>query len=559
MKTTFNTCYDAYSEGNEDKTPYNKPGWIPVDDSRNRDDLNLPRPWNYQKPAETDKLPKWGRFALYPGGGFVADLSNDKTIGIDINETLQRHGWLDRQSRVVILEFSAFNPPSNLLVVGTYFYEIQPSGFKAPFERIKTISVLSEETGWHQFYLVSVVIFAIFALLYVGRICYSVYKQRLHFFKSFWNWLEILKVVFSVLAVVTNILRSSEALSTVRKMEANINANLNFQEVIVWKEAEDGVLGVLMFLVTLKLLRVIRYIDQVAVFSRALNESAKLLWSFMPILFIAFMAFLHCGIVMFGPELGNYSSLLNATYFQLELILGKVRKRPIDELSEAFGRFGRIFVSAILLSLTVFLMTFIIAVINGALISAKNAIIPNEAYDLVDEVCPNNETRNKRVFDIISRGIKQGVTRAKQSLVRKKADKLSKKDPVNAIVDSGIMSKAIVAPRATKENPESSKTAKNDDNDAVKQPSQTLSACDATDFKIEELNKKEKQLFQYLDNIIQADYDEEHMFDLLYKQRMVPIQYRRSSTRTNITRHRTKTTTRKISISTFRSHWTCPG
>ena len=101
----------------------------------------------------------------------MADLGYEKEVGLGILETLQRHKWLDRQSRPVISEFSAFNPPTNLLVIATYFYEIQPSGFKAAFERIAAISVYSKETGSHQFYLICILLFILFVLLYLGRIC----------------------------------------------------------------------------------------------------------------------------------------------------------------------------------------------------------------------------------------------------------------------------------------------------------------------------------------------------------------------------------------------------
>ena len=184
MESSFPVYYDAYSKEEEDITPYNKPRWILVINSTKEDELNrlCPKPWRYQKPTEVDTVPKWGQFSLsYPGGGFVADLGYEKTTALGIIQTLENHGWLDLQSRPMILEFYAFNPSTNILVDATYFYEIQPSGFKAPFERIQIIFLYSKETGAHQFYLVCVVIFIIFVLLYVARICYNVYKHKFRF------------------------------------------------------------------------------------------------------------------------------------------------------------------------------------------------------------------------------------------------------------------------------------------------------------------------------------------------------------------------------------------
>ena len=130
------------------------------------------------------------------------------------------------------------------------------------------------------------------------------------------------------------------------------------KSVIVWTEAEIGVLGILVFIVTLKLVRLIRFNTHVAVFLRTLKVSSKLLLSYMADLPIGFMAFLHFGILIFGAGSEKYSSGLKATYFQLEIILGRVKARPINELSDANDTFGRIFAALLLISLTIMFMNF---------------------------------------------------------------------------------------------------------------------------------------------------------------------------------------------------------
>ena len=253
MKKTYRLCYHnyAYSGENEDTTPYHKSGWISVDNSTETNELRrlCPKPWQYQKPpGKTDVLPKWGRFSLYPrSGGYVAALGYKNKTAAAMIEMLRRHKWLDRQTRAIILEFSAFNPATNLLAVATYYYEIRSSGYKAPFNKITIITMYSNETGFFQFYLICILLFIIFALMFVGKICYSVYKQRWGFFVFFWNWIEIFQVLLSLLAVVMTIARSIKAVSTTKVIRKNIFENVNFQEVIGWKEADDGVSAILVF------------------------------------------------------------------------------------------------------------------------------------------------------------------------------------------------------------------------------------------------------------------------------------------------------------------------
>ena len=429
LRRAFSYCYYAYSEDEEERTPFYKPGWIPVENFTKKEERNhlCPKPWRYQRPGESDVMPKWGQFSLYPGGGYVADLGYEKNVSLGIMKTLQRHGWLDRQSRSLILEFSAFNPSTDLLVVANYFYEIQPSGLKALYERIETISLYCKANNSHQFYLICLTLFNIFVVLYMGKICYSMFKQPWAFFMVLWNWVELLQLVFSVLAVVITIVRSSEAVFTIRKMRKNIFANANFQKVIAWGEAENSVSGILIFLVTIKLLRLIRYNKQVAIFSVTLKAWANSLPSFMVVFVISFVAFMHFGILVFGTGTVRYSSILKATYFQLELILGKVKKRPIEELSDTNGTFGRMFAASILLSLTVLFMNFFISALYDELCSAKSFVIPNKPYDLTDEPGSGNSGMRKAFFDNISHRLRERTGAKSRNTFTTNADKPSNK------------------------------------------------------------------------------------------------------------------------------------
>ena len=528
MKPDLPVCYSAYSEENEDKTPFNKPGWIPIDNSTKEDSLLrlCPKPWRYQKPGETDAVPKWGQFSPYPGGGFVADLGYEREIGLSIIETLQKHGWFDRQSRPIILEFAAFNPSTNLLAAGTYFYEIQPSGYSVPFERMKIISVYSKETGSHEFYLVCVLLLIIFVLCYMGRICYRVYKLRSRFFISFWNWVEIFQVFVSVVAVVMNIVRSAKAVSTVRKLKENIYANVSFQEVIAWKEAENGVLGILVFIVTLKLLRLIRFNEHVAVLSRTMNLSGKLLKSYVVVLVIGFMAFLHFGILIFGTGTERYSSFLKATYFQLELILGRVKARPINELSDANDTFGRVFAALLLTSLTIMFMNFFIAAINDALSKAKRSVVKNELYDIIDERNYDNE-KNKKFFDTISKSLKQRSLKRKPSRPHdKSAEKRTKNSGTMATVNLDAKRRAITVSRknrnieSTKRKPDTTRRKSFYDriSGALKQCRHAPKTHIFTNVQLKKLRKKEEELFGLIDGIVQGYYEEDETFLSIWYQ-----------------------------------------
>ena len=545
MKDMFPVCYGGFSSTSQSKTAFNMPGWKPVDNSSNIDELFrlCPKPWRYQDAEETVTVPKWGQFSFYPGGGFVADLGYKNVTGFGIIKSLQKDSWLDIQTRAVILEFSTFNPSTNLLGIATYLYEIEASGYRAPFTRTEVISLDSTETGSRQFYLICIFFFIIFVVLYFGRECYRLYNQRSRYFKSFWSWVEISQAIFSVLAVVMYIVRSDRAFSTVQELQKNIYANVSFRQVIIWLEVENAVLGILTFFITVKLLRLIRFNEHVAVFSKTLKTSARLLSSFNVVFLICFMAFLHFGVLIFGTGSEHYSSVLRATYFQLQLTLGRVKARPINELADANDTFGRIFAAFLLLSLTVVAMNFFIAIMNDALTNAKTSTLESELYDLIDKHDCLGGRENKEIFDAISK-------RMQQMKVEKTSVKLKDKEVTNhenncskrRVLNFDLISKTIIASREGNmvtlidERAVASNVRRksffdkvsdfigklkltsddlNDKEQSSKQTTKVRFSEDVIKSQLQKLRKQKKYLFQRLDNIVQGHLEEEEKFHLL--------------------------------------------
>ena len=217
----------------------------------------------------------------------------------------------------------------------------------------RVLSLDSTGTPSHQFYLSCLFLYIVFVLLYFVREIFRLYNHRFRYFKLMWNWIEIFQIVFSLIAVVMYIIRQSKVMSTMGKLHRNIYQNLSFQEAITCQEVENVVIGILTFIVTIKLLRIIRFNNYVVLFSKTLKTSTRSLSSFSIVLFIFFVAFLHFGVLMFGSVTERYSSVLKGAYFQLELTLGRVKARPINELAQANTIYAKIFAFLILFTLTI--------------------------------------------------------------------------------------------------------------------------------------------------------------------------------------------------------------
>ena len=542
METSFQECFKGYSTKNEDKTAYNKPGWRPFDNATRNDELLqlCPKPWRYQHAEETDTTPRWGKFSFYDGGGFVADLGYDNHTGFSIVTNLQNNGWLDRQTRVVLAEFSTYNPSVNILGVATYFYEVDASGLKAASMQTRALSLDSPDAPSHQFYLICLFLYIVLVFLYFGREIFRLYIYRSRYFKSIWNWIEIFQIVFSLIAVVMYIIRQSKAISTMGKLHKNIYANVSFQEAITCQEVENIALGTLTFIVTIKLLRIIRYNNYVALFSTTLKISARSLSSFSIVLSIFFVAFLHFGVLMFGSVTERYSSVLKGAYFQLELTLGRVKARPINELAEANTTYAKLFAFLILFTLTILCMNFFIGIINDALLDAKKNVKESELYDLIDENRCSSSKERKEFFDTISNTLKQSRTSKTSAEVKDKRSRNIGPDPkISSNLNFDLISQAIIAWRKKRSREtldkqrcstrrralfdkisnmlKSLKGESNDDGSKRREKKKVRFQEDVVESSLRKLRRRQHDLLQRLESIVSGFTTEEEDFDYLLK------------------------------------------
>ena len=95
------------------------PGWIPLSLNTSWPDaLQIcPKPWRYQSAAELRNDPILASYNSYEGGGYAAVMGYDESTAQGVlNETIT-NGWLDRQTRAVILEVAVFNVKKTLLAL----------------------------------------------------------------------------------------------------------------------------------------------------------------------------------------------------------------------------------------------------------------------------------------------------------------------------------------------------------------------------------------------------------------------------------------------------------
>ena len=367
-------CYYDYSPAGEDTTLLNLPRWKPVPYNTTwPETLQMcPKPWRYQTAEELNNDPIKASFNSYEGGGYVAILGYDEGTALGVLSETLGHGWVDRQTRAVILEFAVFNVNTDLLSIATYFFEKIATGAAYTVKRVDTHELYSTESGSLMFYLICQFLFMAMVLFNFVMIMIHLYRQRFGFFKSIWNMIDFLMIISSVASVAFYMMRSKSVLESIKAIQANPYEIVHFHSALDWASWEDASVAVAVFMVTLKLLNLIRFNPYVIFLFSSFRQSVGYQLSCVGVLLIVFNAFVISGMTLFGGTVPNYSSYLQAVISQFGFLLGTAV--PLDDLRNDKPFIGPTFALLFMLSMAVFLMNMLVSVLNESYTDAKTHV-----------------------------------------------------------------------------------------------------------------------------------------------------------------------------------------
>ena len=328
-----------------------------------------PKPWRYQTGEELDNDPIKGTYNTYEGGGYVAVMGYDVEIAYGVlNETFG-YKWADRRTRAVILEFAVFNANTNLLSIATYFYEVIATGAAYTTRRVDTLGLYTTESGAVMFYLICQFLFMAMVLYYLILMLFHLYQQRLGFFKSIWNVVDFLMIISSVASVAFYMIRSKTVLKSIKAIQNNPYDILHFHAALDWANWENVAIAIAIFMVTLKLLNLIRFNPYVIYLFSSFRQSVGYQLSYVGFFVIVFNAFVISGMQFFGRTVEQYSSYMQSVISQFEFLLGKAV--PLDGLRSENPFLGPSFAFMYMLVMTVFLINMLVSVLNESYTDAK--------------------------------------------------------------------------------------------------------------------------------------------------------------------------------------------
>ena len=367
------SCFDFYSPTKEEKGT-----WIDLR-KMNGSSVLCPENWEYNADRRFGGFDSWGRFAVYSGGGYVANLGYNKLTAKRIINDLKENHWVDRQTRAVLVEFSLYNPPSNLLAVMTYYFEVLPSGFAGTFKSYGILPLSATNSLAHSTYLLFVLLFGILLVCFFVVQCIKLCRQKCSYFKSMWNLLDMLQILTASSAMLLQWMRTKVATKTFEKLKNNPYLPVSFHRVLLLFEFEEVAICVTTVIATLRLLKCFYFNPKIIVFTLTLRRLFKPIVSFFIVFLIAAMAHALLGFIAFGSSVEMFAQVHDGISFQFLMLLGQ--PFPVDKLKETNPIIGSLFFFTFFCSTSVIILNMFLAVINEYY-TTSNADREGEDYEL---------------------------------------------------------------------------------------------------------------------------------------------------------------------------------
>ncbi|KAJ8037623.1 Polycystic kidney disease protein 1-like 2 [Holothuria leucospilota] len=369
-------CNDQYSFINEDEEFYSV-SWTPYNKS-----TSFPE-YRYTQAEDLDGYPFFGRHALYSGGGYVAKLRGSQFRISNKIERLFQEQWLDIHSRALFVEFSMYNPQVNLFAVVNLVLEFLPTGGAHPLTRIDVVRLITIDTAFGAFYVACLVVFFCFILFFLVKQILQIRKQKKEYLKGFWNLCECAIIGFSIAAcviffyrlVVTNYLLT-------RFRETGGSVFIKLQYVAYWNELLGYMLGWLIFIGTLKFLKLLKFNRRIGLLSSTIKNCSTDLLYFAIMFSVFFFAFAIAFYLVLNTHVYNYSDFIYTCETLISSILGKFH---FQELLEANRVLGPILFFLFMGTITFILINMFLTIINEAFSNVKRDISKqSNDYEVVE-------------------------------------------------------------------------------------------------------------------------------------------------------------------------------
>nr|XP_012802957.2 polycystic kidney disease 2-like 2 protein isoform X3 [Jaculus jaculus] len=299
FQSLMSECYDKYTPENEDLSDFG----LQHDTEWKYSSHNTNTPWH------------WGFVGVYRSGGYIFTLSKSKSQTKTKFADLQLNSWITRGTRVVFIDFSLYNANVNLFCIIRLVAEFPATGGIITSWQFYSVKLLRYVSYYDYFIASCEIIFCIFLFVFTIQELKKVNEFRSAYFKSIWNWLELLLLL---------LLKSTEKYP-------------DFYLLAYWQIYYNNILAVTIFFAWIKIFKFISFNKTMSQLSSTLSRCMKDIVGFAIMFFIIFFAYAQLGFLVFGSQVDDFSTFQNSIFTQFRIVLGDFNFAGIQQANWILG------------------------------------------------------------------------------------------------------------------------------------------------------------------------------------------------------------------------------
>ncbi|XP_042682583.1 polycystic kidney disease 2-like 2 protein [Centrocercus urophasianus] len=360
------SCYSHYSYQAEDKSDFG---------------LKNESEWKYVSASSFSPW-YWGSVGFYRSGGFIFTLPRSKQESMEKLAFLRKNGWITRGTRAVFIDFSTFNANINLFCVVRLVVEFPATGGALTSFQIHSVKLLRYVSYYDYFLASCEVAFCLFIVTFIIQEAIEITRLKMKYFRSAWNWLDMLLIMVSILAICFNIYRTIEVSLLMEDLLSNAHVYPDFYFLAFWQVIYDNMIAVNVFFAWIKIFKYVSFSKTMTQLSSTLSRCAKDIIGFAIMFFTIFFAYAQFSHLVFGSQVNDFSTLQNCIFSQFRIVLGDFNFESL----EVNSILGPIYYISFVFFVFFVLLNMFLAIINDTYseVKADFAVIPNQEFHITD-------------------------------------------------------------------------------------------------------------------------------------------------------------------------------
>uniref|UniRef100_A0A8C9JCT1 Polycystin 2 like 2, transient receptor potential cation channel n=1 Tax=Panthera tigris altaica TaxID=74533 RepID=A0A8C9JCT1_PANTA len=236
FQSLMSECYDKYTSSNEDTSDFG---------------LKQETEWKYSTPNSSSPW-HWGFVGVYRNGGFIFTLSKSKSDTKNKFINLRLNSWITRGTRVIFIDFSLYNANVNLFCIIRLVAEFPATGGMITSWQFYSVKLLRYVSHYDYIIASCEITFCIFLIVFTTQEAQKIREFKSAYFKSVWNWLELLLLVLCFVAVSFNIYCNIQIFLLLEDLLKNTEKYSDFYFLAYWYIYYNNIIAITIFFAWIK-------------------------------------------------------------------------------------------------------------------------------------------------------------------------------------------------------------------------------------------------------------------------------------------------------------------